>query len=293
MHWHYVTQTVKAFDVLYAINGNCIKKNPALSGQNWILSFIMSQYFLFGNSLNLSPSICLEVWRFVIPGTTSPCVRSATTPAATGSLWRHVAQLEPATCSTTRPRSFSPFSWPSGVRTQSHPRSNTVSLNHLQIRYCHQYQVKYLPNTRCAAKWSFISGNKLYFNLCRALTPNLQHNSMRLTLIEPSSDVLPVFAAICWQQQGFRLQKCCVQMKLVSDGATAQQPSGVTRCWPEEARYHKNNLVLKCFKWRKWHHSNKKMVVAKNMEEKNSRSCHWDFSDVPIYIFRPNSEAGS
>lgn len=98
---------------------------------------LMSQYFMFCYVSFLHPSLfCFSffslslsfwaVWRFVIPGTTSPCVRSATAPAATGSLWRHVAQLEPATCLTTQPQSSSPSSWPFGVRTPSHPTKLTL-----------------------------------------------------------------------------------------------------------------------------------------------------------------------
>lgn len=56
-----------------------------------------------------------SAWRFVIPGTTSPCVHCVTVLAATGSWWRHVEQLGRATCLTTQQLSFSQCSWLSGV----------------------------------------------------------------------------------------------------------------------------------------------------------------------------------
>lgn len=56
-----------------------------------------------------------SAWRFVIPGTTSPCVHCVTMHAATGSWWRHVEQLGRATCLTTQQLSFSQCSWLSGV----------------------------------------------------------------------------------------------------------------------------------------------------------------------------------
>lgn len=60
--------------------------------------------------------LVLAAWRSVTRGTTSPCARCVTTPAATGSWWQPAARLEPATCLTTQPPSFSPSLWLYGVR---------------------------------------------------------------------------------------------------------------------------------------------------------------------------------
>lgn len=59
--------------------------------------------------------LTFSVWRFAIPGTTSPCAHCVTVHAATGSWCLPVEQLGQATCLTTQPLSFSRSSWLSGV----------------------------------------------------------------------------------------------------------------------------------------------------------------------------------
>lgn len=51
----------------------------------------------------------------MIRGTTSPCARYVTMPAAIGNWCQRAALREPATCLTTRPLSSSPSLWRYGV----------------------------------------------------------------------------------------------------------------------------------------------------------------------------------